>query len=118
MLERFVEAMAAGDHTAILALLDEDVVLMSDGGGKVAAATKPLHGSRAVSRFLYGVVERNAGRLSGSLAKVNNEWGGIVRLGGKIDSVFSIRIAGDRISGVYILRNPDKLKRLEPISIL
>jgi RNA polymerase sigma-70 factor, ECF subfamily len=109
ILERFVSAMSTSNHAALLELLDSDVELISDGGGKVAAAGRPLYGVREVSRFLIGLGKRHAGRLGGRMVKVNNDWGGIVTLNDEIDSVFSIRINDGRISGVYILRNPDKL---------
>ena len=109
ILERFVGAMSASNHTALLELLDSDVELISDGGGKVSAARRPLYGSREVSRFLIELGKRHAGRLGGRMVKVNNDWGGIVTINDEIDSVFSIRISDGRISGVYIVRNPDKL---------
>ncbi|MFT4582063.1 MAG: RNA polymerase sigma-70 factor (ECF subfamily) [Gammaproteobacteria bacterium] len=109
ILERFVGAMSTSNHTALLELLDSDVELISDGGGKVSAARRPLYGSREVSRFLIGLGKRHAGRLGGRMVKANNDWGGIVTINDEIDSVFSIRISDGRISGVYIVRNPDKL---------
>lgn len=113
LLERFVLAMAANDSVAVLELLDPNVTLISDGGGKIEAAKKPLHGVRAVSRFLHGIAARVQGQVGGRLARINGGWGGLATINGKLDSVYSIRCEGAKIVGVYILRNPDKIALLE-----
>lgn len=114
LLEQFAAAMAGNDINALVQLLDPDVVLMSDGGGKVAAASRPLHGVRAVSRFFGGLAERMRGRFSGRLARMNGQWGGVVYRDGVLDSVYCLRSHEERITAIYIVRNPDKLGRLDP----
>lgn len=112
LLERFAAAMAANDVAALVRLLDPDVVMLSDGGGKVSAATRPLHGVRAVSRFFAGLAERLHGRISGRIARVNGHWGGVVYRDGSLDAVYCLRASGERIKAVYVIRNPDKLAHL------
>ncbi len=112
LLERFVTAITTNDVDGLVELLDPNVVLISDGGGKVAAARRPLHGMREVSRFLTGVSKNILSRIGGRMVKVNGDWGGLVYIDGVLDAVYSIRSQGDRISGIYILRNPDKLQMI------
>ena len=115
LLEEFAAAMAANDTDALVQLLDPEVVLLSDGGGKVTAATRPLHGVRAVSRFFGGLAERMQGRLNGQLVRVNGQWGGVVYRDGVLDAVYCLRVSQKRIATIYVIRNPDKLARLRAI---
>ncbi len=76
LLERFVVAMASGEPATMVALLDAQVELIGDGGGKVAAASKPLHGVHAVSRFLGGLAARNAAQVETRLdaGDISGRW--------------------------------------------
>lgn len=109
-LERFLSAIAAGDAAGVVGLLSDDVCLLSDGGGKVIAATRPLNGARAVSRFLLGVAARGSGRTEISFTRVNGGWGALIRLDGRIDTVLTVSGAGERIGTICLVRNPDKLR--------
>ena len=109
LLERFAAAIVAVDVDALLELLHPDVEMVSDGGGKVAAATRPLHGIRAVSRFFAGLAARARGRTGGRLVRVNGGWGGLAYLDGKLDAVYTLRVRDGRIGGIYVVRNPEKL---------
>lgn len=112
LLERFLGALAANDVQALLNVLHEDVVLVSDGGGKVAAATRPLSGARAVSRFLAGIAARRRDETEVEVVRVNGDWGLLVRHAGQPDSSLVLRRDGERVGAVYIQRNPDKLRSL------
>ena len=58
LLEGFLRASLSGDMEALLALLSEDVILYSDGGGKTQAALKPIYGADRVARFLSGILKK------------------------------------------------------------
>jgi RNA polymerase sigma-70 factor (ECF subfamily) len=55
VLRRFMTALAAQDLEAIEALLHDDVVSLSDGGGVYNASPKPMHGARKVARLYIGL---------------------------------------------------------------
>ncbi|MCA1558164.1 MAG: RNA polymerase sigma-70 factor, partial [Acidobacteria bacterium] len=55
---QFIKACASGDLQALMSLLSEDVTLLSDGGGRVTAARKPITGVDHVARFLTGLVKK------------------------------------------------------------
>lgn len=112
MLERFLGALASGDANALLALLDDEVVLVSDGGGKVAAATRPLHGTRAVSRFLLGLAARRRPDTQVELAPLNGGCGVLLRNAGVVETALVVDVRDNRIRGLYLQRNPDKLAAL------
>ena len=109
LLARFVAAARHGDVAGLESLLAADVTVWSDGGGKVSAARRPVHGRDAVARFLAGIFEPSRWRGSGAAAEVN---GAPALLGfedGELVGVLAVDLDGDRVRGVRFQRNPDKL---------
>jgi RNA polymerase sigma-70 factor (ECF subfamily) len=104
----FASATMTGDFDALVALLDPDVVLRSDGGGKVTAARRPVEGAERVARFLLGLPRL---RPDAELVPVEtgDGLGFLATIGGRTDTVVSIIVAGDRITDLHLVRNPDKL---------
>lgn len=104
----FAEATATGDLAALVGVLDPDVVLRSDGGGKISAARRPVVGADRVARFMLGL-PRLEPTATIEPAATPEGLAFLVRLDGRADSIISVDAAGDRITAVYIVRNPDKL---------
>src|SRR5262249_57137999 len=72
VLQRFLAACNEGDVAGLAAALRDDVVLYSDGGGKVAAALNPIVGSAKVIRLLLGLLKRQQHELSaGYITDIN-----------------------------------------------
>jgi RNA polymerase sigma-70 factor, ECF subfamily len=111
VLENFLAACASGDPSQLMALLREDVVLHSDGGGKTAAALNPIYGADRVARFFAGLVKKGAtAGIRAKFAMVNGEPGALLYNGDQLGSVITLELDdGDRIAGVYVVLNPDKL---------
>lgn len=109
MTLRFIAAAAEGDMSPLLAMLADDVTAWSDGGGKVAAALNPVQGKDRVFRFLDGVRRKEpVGAID--VAEINGQPGVIFRSpGGRISNVLQLELRDGLISGIYIIRNPDKL---------
>lgn len=112
LLARFQIAAQTNDVDALVAALDPDAVLTSDGGGKIEAALKPLTGARKVARFLAGVAQIRSGVTSVRPTAINRQPGVLVYTDGVLDSAISFDIVDDRIARVHIVRNPDKLRHL------
>ncbi|HEY4357778.1 MAG TPA: RNA polymerase sigma-70 factor [Acidobacteriaceae bacterium] len=113
LLETFLKATTTGELSALVTLLTEDVVLRSDGGGKAVAVPNEVHGSDRVSRGILGGMARLVpDHLVRRLAHINGKPGLINYLDGKPHSVLTIDTRASRISAVYIVTNPDKLKHL------
>ena len=104
----FLEASATGEFDRLVALLDPDVVLRSDGGGKMSAALRPVLGSDRVARFLLGLPRLNPGAAL-TVTATTDGIALLARVGGRADSVFSLIVEGERITEILIVRNPDKL---------
>ena len=116
--ERFARALSAGDGSELTALLSTEVGLWSDGGGKVTAARRALLGRDKVLEFLVGVRRAavNAGTaadLSLNIEDVNSEPALVVRAPGRLESIFVFSIENDAIAGIRVIRNPDKLARID-----
>jgi Sigma-70, region 4 len=116
--ERFARAFSSGDASELTALLAADVGMWSDGGGKASAARRPLLGRDQVLTFLTGLHRTavTAGAIQdGSLTieDVNFEPALILRLRGRLESVFVLSIEDDAVSGIRVVRNPDKLARID-----
>jgi RNA polymerase sigma-70 factor (ECF subfamily) len=109
VLREFLSACATGDPSQLTALLSENAVLYTDGGGKVSAALNPIFGADRVVRFLIGV-GRKIPALSVELAGVNGGLGAILRDGDKPYCVLALDLAPNgSIGSLYIVSNPDKL---------
>jgi hypothetical protein len=116
--ERFARAFSSGDGAALTTLLAADVGIWSDGGGKATAARRPLAGRDEVLNFLVGLhrtAERSgvADRASLRVEDVNSEPALVLRLGARLESIFVLSVEGDLITGIRVVRNPDKLVRID-----
>ena len=108
----FMAAAREGDMAALSALLAEDAVLISDGGGKGKAALRPMHGRDDVLALIRGLAWRNgwAGDTGDvRLARINGYLGAIVS---NADGLWTIAFQPDgagRLAAIYVVANPDKL---------
>jgi RNA polymerase sigma-70 factor (TIGR02957 family) len=110
---RFMAACAGGDLNAVMELLAPEVTAWSDGGGKVTAATRPLHGADHVARWLMGVMAKPAlaGVVFGPVV-LNGELGVVASLGGYPVGAMTFDLDGGRIAHLRLQVNPDKLGAL------
>ncbi|WP_408898927.1 RNA polymerase sigma factor SigJ [Nocardioides sp. R1-1] len=113
VLHRFLAAAAGGDLAALLATLDPDVVLTSDGGGVVSAARRPVHGADRVARFLAGLVGKYVAaagvQVDIELVHANGAPAIGLREDGVLTSLVLLTVVGDRATRVDLLRAPAKL---------
>jgi len=116
---RFFAAAQEGDLAGLEALLAEDAVLHGDGGGKVPAIARPLHGRGRVARALAGWADqgRRFGGFTIRRVEVNGQPGALM-LGpeGGLIAVMALDIADGRVQGVSSVVNPDKLQHLGPVA--
>jgi RNA polymerase sigma-70 factor (TIGR02957 family) len=112
-LESFQRAIETGDPQALLDVLAPEVVLVSDGGGVKQAALRPIIGAEKVVRFIFGGLGKAEGALTAGPTVINGNPALVVRLDGGVDGIIAIRVEDARITGVYYVRNPEKLSRVE-----
>ncbi len=109
---RFFAAARDGDLAALEALLAQDVVLRGDGGGKVPALARSLHGRARVAQTL--LMWARVGD-SGSVRRVdvNGQPGALLLDGdGGLISVMALDVADGQIQGVSSIVNPDKIRHV------
>ena len=118
LAHRFFAAAGDGDLGALEALLAEDVVLHGDGGGKVPALARSLHGRERVARTLLAWT-RQGSRVGGTLreVEVNGQPGALgLDHGGRLVNVIALDIADGQIQAVSSIINPDKLRHVGPVA--
>ena len=117
LLSAFVTATRSGDLTALMQLLASDVRVVTDGGGKVAAALNVLEGADRAAQFLVGAA-RKGWRKDFKLrfAAVNGLPGAIIDGPDGPIQTAAFEIDGDVIRAIYVVRNTDKLRHLAPAS--
>jgi RNA polymerase sigma-70 factor (TIGR02957 family) len=115
-VDHFLAAVRHGDLQSLLDVLAPDVVVVSDGGGFVAAARRPIQGAERVAGLLIRGLrsvdfEAKAVWLNGSPA---------IRLdiGGQVDTAVSLAVENGRITRIYAIRNPHKLAHLHGAAAL
>ena len=110
LLQRFLAAAEARDEKAVLALFAPDATWTADGGGKAAAALRPIVGADRIARLVMSLHERfwaNGHTLE--IATINGEAGLRLRDGDRLIATMSIATDGEQIFNVYAVVNPDKL---------
>ena len=119
LAQRFFAAVREGDVGALETMLAKDVVLHGDGGGKVPAIARALHGSRRVARTL-GAWMKAAGRVPGAEIReveVNGQPGALLLTGdGGLIGVWALDIADGEIQGIRSVVNPEKLGHVGPVA--
>ncbi|WP_375736110.1 RNA polymerase sigma-70 factor [Polymorphospora lycopeni] len=111
-LEAFQRAIETGDLQGLVDLLAPDVVALGDGGGVKQAMPRPVMGADKVARLITAGLATVVDRLSAELVQVNGWPALLLRLDGEIDSVMSVRVVEGPVTGMYTVRNPEKLSRI------
>jgi RNA polymerase sigma-70 factor (ECF subfamily) len=105
----FKQAWDAKDISALIGLLDPGATVIADGGGLVSAALRPVEGGEQIARYLVDLAGRATG-LTILERTVNGQPGLVAQQDGVTVTVFAFDVAGDRITHIWAVRNPDKLR--------
>jgi RNA polymerase sigma-70 factor (TIGR02957 family) len=114
LARRFFEAAREGEVDALETLLAHDVVLHGDGGGKVPALARAVHGRQRVARTLRAWM-RQGERIAGAIrqVEVNGQPGALLLAGdGTLIGVMALDIADGQIQEVRSIVNPEKLRHV------
>jgi RNA polymerase sigma-70 factor (ECF subfamily) len=113
LTNQFVVACGTGDLEGLMALLSDDVVVWTDGGGKVRAALRPVVGSFRSSRFLLNVAKKLQGEPRE--ATLNGQPAMVFVAEGRVVASLILDILNGQIVGVRVVSNPDKLEQLSNV---
>ncbi|WP_435793586.1 RNA polymerase sigma-70 factor [Nonomuraea glycinis] len=111
-LESFQRAIETRDLRGLLDVLAPEVVLISDGGGVKQAVQRPVTGAEKVARMIVGGLGKAQIALTSEPTVVNGNPALLLRVDGELDGVIAVRVEDALITGLYYVRNPEKLTRI------
>ena len=113
LVSAFMTASRSGDLAALTRLLASDAKIVTDGGGKVAAALNVIEGADRVAAFLAGTVRKGwTDDMTVRLEIINGLPGLIVSGPHGLVQTTALEVEGDVVKAIYVVRNPDKLRHL------
>jgi RNA polymerase sigma-70 factor (ECF subfamily) len=110
LVRDFKKAWEAKDIGALIGLLDPGATVTADGGGLVPAALHPIEGAAQIARYVVTIADRAPSNLTVLERTVNGQPGLVAQQDGVTVTVFAFDVAGDRITRIWAVRNPDKLR--------
>lgn len=108
-MRHFKEAWEASDIKALVDLLDPDATMTADGGGLVGTVLRPVEGSERIAQYLIHIAGRAPG-LTLLERAVNGRPGLVAQHAGVTVTVAAFSLTGGRITHIWAVRNPEKLR--------
>ncbi|MFD0902669.1 sigma-70 family RNA polymerase sigma factor [Actinomadura sediminis] len=112
VVDAFLTAAHGGDIEGLVAVLDPDVVLRADAGTLLPGGMRVLRGVREVAGQA-ATFQRMASTAVGRPVLVNGAPGLVNTVDGRLFSIMSFTVSGERIVAIDILSDPDRLARLD-----
>jgi RNA polymerase sigma-70 factor (ECF subfamily) len=113
LVSAFIQASRSGDIAGLTRLLASDAKIMTDGGGKVAAALNVIEGAGRVAAFLTGAVRKGwTDDVTIRFETINGLPGMLLTWPNGLVQTTAFEIEGETIKAIYVVRNPDKLRHL------
>jgi RNA polymerase sigma factor (sigma-70 family) len=112
VVSAFKNACGTGDLDTLIDLLDPRVSVRTDGGGKARAALRPILGSEKAARFFLGLLRKQPGQEI-TEENVNGRPGLVASLDGEVIAVIATEARAGRITDIWMMVNPDKLRAWE-----
>lgn len=112
IVDAFFTAARDGDAAGLSSMLAEDVVLRSDGGGKVIAFPNAIRGIDRAVRLLTGIARKFGGGELIERAWIDGLPGYIGRDHAGNLQTTAVELRGGKVAAVYFVRNPDKLRHI------
>ncbi|WP_405090856.1 RNA polymerase sigma factor SigJ [Micromonospora sp. NBC_01392] len=112
LLDAFLAAARDGDLARLTDLVAADATAWSDGGGRIRAARNPLYGADRIARFFAGVYGRRRPGVRIASVELNGAPALVLSWPDGTRYTLGVAAAGGRITGVYLVGNPDKLSRV------
>ena len=111
LLGAFLLAISKKDFNSLKTIFKEEIVMYQDGGGKMAAALKPIAGFEKIVKFLDAVMNLEPDAdFQIQPIKMNGRFGTLVFRNGAVDTVLYLDVDDTKIANLFFLRNPDKIQ--------
>lgn len=112
-LEAFQRAIERGELQGLLDVLAPDVVALSDAGGAKQGVLRPIVGADKVARLMAAGTGTAWAEASLEPVQANGSPALILRFNGEIDGLVTVRLDAGLVTGLYYVRNPEKLSHVE-----
>jgi RNA polymerase sigma factor (sigma-70 family) len=112
VLQKYLQVIKLGDIKQLEELLRDDIMVVSDGGGKASAGKHPVCGRRNAMSMLLGLYRKFYTTLRFQYKIVNHQHALLYFDGETLTTCQIISIENGQVNRVFFLRNPDKLKKL------
>jgi RNA polymerase sigma factor (sigma-70 family) len=110
VVRSFKQAWQAKDITALIGLLDPAAVATADGGGLALTFLDPIEGGEQIARAWAELADRAPIEMQLLERTVNGQPGLVAQLDGVTVTVFAFDVVGERITRIWVMRNPEKLR--------
>jgi RNA polymerase sigma-70 factor (ECF subfamily) len=107
----FKQAWEAKDIDALIGLLDPDAIAVADGGGLATTFPHPIEGGERIAHAWIEIARRKPADMTFLERTVNGQPGLVAEQDGATVTVFAFDVTGDRIRRIWVVRNPEKLRR-------
>ncbi|MEU6986697.1 RNA polymerase sigma factor SigJ [Streptomyces sp. NPDC046324] len=109
LVRHFKEAWEARDIAALVGLLDPGATMTADGGGLVGAVLRPVEGAERIAQYLIHIADKAPG-LTLLERTVNGRPGLVAQHAGVTVTVAAFGVTGERVTRIWAVRNPEKLR--------
>lgn len=110
IVREFKQAWEAKDIDALIGLLDPDATAIADGGGLATTFPHPIEGAEQIAHAWLEIARRRTADMVFLERSVNGQPGLEARQDGVTVTVFAFDVADDRITHIWVVRNPEKLR--------
>lgn len=107
--KNFVSLISQGNMEALIALFNDEISLLGDGGGKAPALAKPLFGKEQIAQFFLKLIHNTTLLPEFSLTEILSQPAVVIQLNGEIICVQVLSLNENKISQIFAVLNPDKL---------
>jgi RNA polymerase sigma-70 factor (ECF subfamily) len=111
-VDKFLQAIQSGDAARVEELLNEDIVAVSDGGGKVSAAINPIVGRHDVAAFIAGIFGKFYSAARIEVGEINHQPALFFYVHGRLSTCQILSFEKERVKNIFFIRNPEKLRLL------
>jgi len=109
LVRDFKRAWEAADIAGLVGLLDPRATMVADGGGMARTVLRPVEGAAPIARHMIAVADRAPG-MAIQERTVNGQPGLVARHGDVVVAVAAFDVVDDRITRIWVVRNPEKLR--------
>ncbi|MGW7242942.1 RNA polymerase sigma factor SigJ [Streptomyces sp. NPDC054804] len=110
VVREFRRAWEAQDIDALIGLLDPAATATADGGGLATTFLHPIEGGEQIAHAWLEIARRRPGTMALLERTVSRQPGLVAVRDGVVVTVFAFDVAGDRITHIWVMRNPEKLR--------